>query len=258
MEVVVPHGHSQCSATSGRGRRCVEVFPTTYRDIKGVPVPIKMCQRHRDNANRHRKSPKGKASAAKNRKTDKYKKSVKEYTVSPKGRDHIKRTNLAQKTPTGRVKSCKASKRYYATEKGKASRKTHNAELSTQIAAKLCNLLSGRCDSSNTLKTFKVFATEKDAKDHFASTFQSWMHWDNRGKLKSDTLPNTVWQIGHRIAVAHYDHSVDEDVRRCWNGSNLFAQCARQNSEWKEALQPASVLADLKAIWPTSWNGQLP
>jgi len=254
----VPDGHTRCSAINGNKRRCVHVFPTTYRDVKGVPVPLKRCQNHRNIANRHRRSDKGKASAAKVRKTDGYKKSVREYKASPKGLAHDERTKLASKTPIGRKKACAASKRYCATEKGKANRDAHNAKLSTQIASKMSDLLSGVRDASQTLKELKLFATEQEATAHFELTFEPWMNWSNRGKLASDTLPNTVWQIGHRIAVAQYDHSIKEDVRRCWSRRNLFAQCARQNSEWKERLQPASVLVGLKDIWPTSWNGQLP
>jgi len=227
----VPDGHTRCSAINGNKRRCVHVFPTTYRDVKGVPVLP------------------GAAPAARARTGVRQREPV----VS-----HDERTKLASKTPIGRKKACAASKRYCATEKGKANRDAHNAKLSTQIASKMSDLLSGVRDASQTLKELKLFATEQEATAHFELTFEPWMNWSNRGKLASDTLPNTVWQIGHRIAVAQYDHSIKEDVRRCWSRRNLFAQCARQNSEWKERLQPASVLVGLKDIWPTSWNGQLP
>ena len=224
VEVEVPEGYTRCSRMNGGGR-CKRVFPTTYRDVKGEQVPYASCEQHRASANRFRTSDKGREVGAKCRKTEGYKRAHAE---------HMK------------------------TDKAKATQKRISGEVHHQIAIRVSAIVSGRRVISETLKGSEIFLTRKEAQDHFESTFEPWMNWKNKGRLKSDTKPNTVWQIGHRIPIAAYDSNIAEDITRCWNKKNLFAQCARENNQLRAKLPNEAVLLSLQSIWPTSWNNQLP
>ena len=96
-----------------------------------------------------------------------------------------------------------------------------------------------------------IFSDNSDAREHFQSTFLPWMNWSNQGKRLQDTLPNTAWQIGHRVPKVWYRHDDDDEVKKCWSRANLFAQCAveNHNAADRNILSQAQWLA-LKAIWP--------
>jgi len=62
------------------------------------------------------------------------------------------------------------------------------------------------------------------------------------------------WNIGHRIARDHFDPNNDEDMLRCWNPDNIFAQWGDENLKAKTKLPSEAELLKLKHCWPTAWE----
>jgi len=53
--------------------------------------------------------------------------------------------------------------------------------------------------------------------------------------------------IGHRIPLSKYNANDEDDFRRCWTKANLFAQCAKENNDNRDAMPPDHVLQPLKS-----------
>jgi len=250
-----PPGCTRCSANNSRSWRCPVIFPTEYRNVKGVDVVVKTCPKHRAKYLAHSKTPKGRASAARFRKTDKFKKSHDEHTASDKAKATLNNWN---QSPAGKASNSKKQKRYGSTEAGKVKRHGYARQLSAQMSSRMNNLVNGTAKKSKLLKMYSEFKNEAQVKEHMSSTFEPWMNFSNHGRLLSDTKPKTVWQVGHRIPIAAYDYSDEEDIRRCWKRVNLFAQCARENATLKKRLPSKEILLSLRHIWPVAWKDQLP
>ena len=83
------------------------------------------------------------------------------------------------------------------------------------------------------------------------------MTWSNYGLHRAGNSYKKLWQIGHRIPCSLYDVTDDDEVKKCMNPLNLFAQCSRENNEnsaKNSAIPKGAELLKLKAIWPKCWN----
>ena len=207
---------------------CKVLFPTTFRMLKSQQVPLKNCPSCRKRAvervTRHAQTPKGQSGR---------KKLMQEYRVAGKMRE--------------------AMARYYKSPKGRAMQKKDNSKVSKQMQSRICRQIRNHGYSSATLARTTEFVNNQAMRDHFESTFESWMNWSNYGRQKSRHPYKTTWQYGHRIPCAAYDFSNPEDVRRCYSKANIFAQCARENHEAGSKLPDNKTLASLESVWPTGW-----
>ena len=67
-----------------------------------------------------------------------------------------------------------------------------------------------------------------------------------------------MWHVGHRIARSMYNHADENDVIRCWNPRNLFAQWQTENFAAGVKLPNDAALLALKDLWPTAWKDNHP
>lgn len=153
-----------------------------------------------------------------------------------------------------RTKKKIASHKYNQSPKGIAQRK----KMIKRIGVKICGMLDGSKSTSASVADFTGWTSNDEIVAHFESTMESWMNWENHGVRKVGDPPQTVWHIGHIIPKAAYDCTDIDDIRRCWQPCNLFAQDAHENQENHTKLPPQDQLLKLQAIWPASWNGTIP
>ena len=205
------------------------------------------------NIKRHRATQKGKATmmrtAAKYRSTEKGKTYRKQYRNSEEGRAAAKRYDNSKKGQATKM-------RFRKSEKGRALVKRRNSTPMARLSVSLHGMVRGVHECPVTFPRLGIFSDNSDAREHFQSTFLPWMNWSNQGQRLKDTLPNTVWQIGHRIPRAWYRHEDIGEIKKCWSRANLFAQCAVENIDAadRNILSQAQWLA-LKAIWPKQCAG---
>lgn len=289
-EPVVSPGHIRCTRTNVTTNwRCCNVF-VPEEGAKGT-----RCQKCRGNNSQYKKSDKGraaqrkhdakpsetlrksifkkteagKASEKKYKRSDVGKKTNKKYATSEKGRAVFSRASEKWKNSEHgkrKRKEYKASdvgkknnKKYKESNKGRASQKKYKSKLGTRIADKIGKQIRGvRPDFSGTLLSYTDFTTEEDIRKHFRlSMDHSWMTFENRAAYVSGMPYKTVWHIGHRIPRSAYGENED-DIRKCWQKANLFAQDGRENVELNDKLPARDVLMALRHIWPSSWHNQLP
>ncbi len=61
----------------------------------------------------------------------------------------------------------------------------------------------------------------------FACQFTKYLNWDNFG---------TIWQFEHVIPVIYFDHSIEEELKLCWNFINIRVD-ALENGKNKAPLE---------------------
>lgn len=61
------------------------------------------------------------------------------------------------------------------------------------------------------------------------SQFKRGMSWNNHG---------AIWHIDHKVGIAKFNHTDPEEVKRCWNYSNLRPLWARENIQNKHNKGP--------------------
>ena len=103
------------------------------------------------------------------------------------------------------------------------------------------------------------FASNEEAMAHFEERFDpSWMSWENQGRHVKGNAYKATWNIGHALPRKIFDQSDEEDLRRCWSPDNLFPQCARQNTELRDALiYTDDELLEMRHLWPVGANDDL-
>ena len=199
---------------------------------------------------------KGKNKIQRRNASDNGKASQERYLRSDKGKAKLKRKRTSE---NGKASQKRRSKRYFKTEKGKALLKRMRARISFKIGTKvnaMCH--NGNIHSVSALKATGC-ASNAELRAHFESTFEPWMNWRNHGVKKAGGNSGT-WQIGHRLARAFYADSNPEDILRCWNTANLFAQDADENHRLKVKMPDDAVLERLRALdlLPCAWGGIVP
>ena len=103
------------------------------------------------------------------------------------------------------------------------------------------------------------FASNEEAMAHFEERFDpSWMSWENQGRHVKGNAYKATWNIGHALPRKIFDQSDEEDLRRCWSPDNLFPQCARQNTELRDALiYTDDELLEMRHLWPVGAKDDL-
>ena len=215
------------------------------------------CQAVVEKGNKkYKKTDKGKAKIQRSNASDNGKASQERYLQSDKGKAKLKRKRTSE---NGKASQKRRLERYLKTEKGKAMVKRRNDKLSHKILSKIWGMCHDGGIQSVTALQATGCASNEELRSHFESTFEPWMHWGNQGKHKAGGN-SEAWQIGHRLARAFYNHSNPEDILRCWNTANIFAQDADENHRLKVKMPDDTTLERLRALnlLPCAWNGIVP
>jgi len=102
------------------------------------------------------------------------------------------------------------------------------------------------------------FQSNEEARAHFESKFEPWMTWENRGAHAKENGYDQVWNIGHWLPRAIFDPTNEDDLRRCWHPDNLFPQCAKKNTEYRDVLiYTDEELLERRHLWPVGANDDL-
>lgn len=223
----------------------------------------KTCQRCRDLNKRYKSSEKGETTKKRWIKSEKKRAADKRYSATEKVKVR-KRAYSKQYFATEKGKRTQA--KYRATEKFKANMrryrssekgKAHNAKRMSQLTRSLHQMVRGVHPNPQSFRSLGLFGDNADAEAFFELTkTEDWMKTAPWGACTATTLPQTVLQIGHRIPKAWYRHDDDGEIKKCWSRTNLFAQCAVENTKanHRNILSQAQWLA-LKAIWPKQCAG---
>lgn len=247
-------GMTRCN-WGGKKWRCGKLFPTELRDLKGVMVPFKICPHHRALARKNAKIPSAVENRKRNKLTPKGKASQAAYRSSDKRKAVLKKFS-------GTVKQKVSAKKYYTSEKGRSNQKKNFSKwyskmkvndpakyLMFSLRKKLYKVAKLGIQSQ-TLSSLTDLDGPSLVRNHFEELFDDGMSWNNYG----DGLGK--WHIGHRIPVACFDGKNNEDVRRCFAKDNLFPQWSSENHQASVSL-PVN-LNELVHVFPAKWNGQVP
>jgi len=151
-----------------------------------------------------------------------------------------------EQSERGKAMLSEASRRHYEKKK---------SDPAWALDHKLCTLvrfgLKKRFDSQ-TVRECTEFGSADDVFAHISLHLQAGMTMQNHGRGVDK------WHIGHRIARAMYDHSILDDVKRCWSKANIRPQWEPENLHMSIRLPCDQELIELRSYWPTSWNDQLP
>lgn len=102
----------------------------------------------------------------------------------------------------------------------------------------------------------KTQITRKEFIAHIESLFSPGMSWENYGYKEGGY--NGGWDVDHRIPKTEYDHSNDEDTRRCWSLSNLTPMWHLENLKKTNKILSSECKKVGEEFWPLSWGGELP
>ncbi len=257
------HGDSpeyvQCSNKHFHRPRCTNTFP------KGR---FKQCADCREKARLYgldyRKSESGKAATDRFKNSEKgvahYKRTIesaktehsksvrKAYRDSDAGREAGKRGwKKWAKTPGGKKTIAKVSKRRH-----KKVMADPGLKMMARVTSAMSTMVSGSVSKYWRVTATSTLGTPSEVRAHFEQTFDTGMNFSNHGNGDGQ------WNIGHRIAKAMFDPSNEEDMKRCWNPANLFAQWRKQNIGMGVKLPSTEKLLELRHLWPVAWNNVLP
>ena len=199
---------------------------------------------------------------------------------------HAERREMRRNDPELHAHDLQLAAAYRCSAAGKASRlrwllnpkrlmcnaryrKTHRAELKAKqdewnhspmglLARALCKMVKGEHWDPQSFPALGSFASNEEAMAHFEDRFEPWMSWENQGAHVKGNAYNDTWNIGHGLPRKIFDPSNEEDLRRCWSPYNLFPQCARQNTELRDALiYTDKELEEMRHLWPVAANNDL-
>lgn len=228
--------------------QCFRMFPASHNR--------KMCPHHRAVANKKNGTEKSREWCRKHNATEKRKESRRTWNKSAAGIASNKKYRDSSKYQ-------ESTRAYWTSEAGKATFKRASKKITSQLTIALHHMVTDRHRNSmmptkGGLRGRGLFVDNEDAKSFFASTFESWMSHENHGRYKKGDAYKTRWNIGHRLPVAIFDRSNDDDINKCFNRANLFAQCARENIELKDRLVLTDhQLLELRRYWPAKANDDL-
>jgi hypothetical protein len=157
-------------------------------------------------------------------------------------------------------KKLEANARYRANHRAelKAKQKIWNHSPMGLLARALCKMVKGTHWDPQSFPKLGSFATNEEARAHFEERFEPWMSWENQGAHVKGNAYDATWNIGHALPRKIFDESNEEDLRRCWSPDNLFPQCARQNTELRDALiYTDAELLEMRHLWPVGANDDL-
>jgi hypothetical protein len=162
--------------------------------------------------------------------TEAYAIAVSKYDKTPKGRAKVKRANAATM-----ANPAKKLRKYLSTRVGDQLR----------ARGRGC-----RRRQSGALLSYTEFGDSEDVLNHFAAQFTDGMEANNYG---------VAWEVDHRIPCKWYDHSDDDDVRRCWAKANLAPLPPATNNAKRITIPDDATLMQIgTAHWPKAWGGKAP
>lgn len=244
--------------------KCNQEKPIERFIAKRTTKVCKLCDRCRDLSD-------ARCKRYKEKNPEKLFQMQKAWKNTEKGLSYIKRQYEANKTIEKRAHLAHLARDWRKSDKGllyqqsaslKASKRRQwdktktdpGAKLKSYIQVALCDAIDDRRDDfSSKIERYTEFTSNEDVKRFFSSQFEPGMSWDNHS--------HQGWNIGHKIAKAHYDMSNEEDVRRCWKKDNLFPQWAtgpNGNCALRTKFPRYEELLNLRDCWPTNWNDVLP
>ena len=191
----------------------------------------------------------------------------KEWRKKPKGLAWIKR-NRESETVQASIKKHRESEysKQYDVEYWKKDevkqrraqkyREDQDGRLLSRIGSKMSTMAKGMRNFSLNVCNVSGFANAADLRAHLQSTTE----------LDIDTMP---FHIDHKIPKICYrltfedgellDRSVDgENMQRCWNRKNLAAVTPEFNMGKHTSLPCDEELLQIREIWPSHWNNELP
>ena len=258
--VVVPEGHTRCSRVNGKRNDnvfvCQHVFPNEWKIVKDQSVSVKLCPQHRAKGRNDMAKPTAIVNKAVRNKTPKYvkkrRKQHNEYAKTDKSKKKRKEWNDVS------PKYRQILRRRHAKMMADPGKRA--MEL---LRIKMWKMMRGV--ESATVSSRTQFGSSEVLCAHLESTFpeDGSMTFGNAGRkgvdlTEDDRKHRRWWELGHRIARAHYNGTINEDMQRCWTAANIFAQWSIENNQLKTKLPPSSMLLKLRSYWPTAWNDTLP
>jgi hypothetical protein len=81
------------------------------------------------------------------------------------------------------------------------------------LRSRLCAAVKGGKKSAKTMTYLSC--TLNEFKIHLESQFQEGMSWNNYGNKEG------CWSIDHRLPCSSFDHSDEEQIKKCWHYSNM-------------------------------------
>jgi hypothetical protein len=128
------------------------------------------------------------------------------------------------------------------------------------LSASLRKMVAGDHWDPVSFSKLGSFQSNEEARAHFESFFEAsgWMTWENRGAHQKGNGYDQVWNIGHWLPRAIFNYTNEADLRRCWHPDNLFPQCAKANTEYRDVLiYTDEELLERRHLWPVSANDDL-
>ena len=258
--VVVPEGHTRCSKVNGKRNGnvfvCQHVFPNEWKIVKDQSVLVKLCPMHRKKTRDEAAQPAAISKKMARNKTPMYVKKRNEQQLAYAKVEKVKK----------RVKKWHdESPKYRAMLKRREAKKMADPGKRAMHYLGVKMLRMARGVESATVRAKTQFGSSDVLRAHLESTFpeDGSMTFGNAGSkgvdlTEDDRKNGRWWELGHRIARAHYNGAIKEDMKRCWTATNIFAQWHIENNQLRANLPPSSVLLKLRPYWPTAWNDELP
>ena len=214
----------QCTRKGGKGGPCPNTFPASD--------PRKQCPDCREYFRQHYQKHKASRLA-----------SMKKWYSKPEV--HSRRMTNQQV--------------YRKSEHGNKSMQKSNRKPIVRLGITLHKMVSGTHPHPVSLVSLGCFQDNDDARGHMESTFEPWMNFANQGPYRVGDAYHTKWNIGHRLPKAIFDSLNCDDLAKCFDRRNLYAQCARENVEYSNKL----VLSDdelegLRSLWPAKAMNNMP
>lgn len=195
----------------------------------------------------------------------------KAWVKSAKGQQWLKRTNQMDSVAESKAlhkksELClKTAREYDGGDGGKACRERKRAKyqsesdyrLMLRISSKMSGMATSRRKSSTNVTDWSGFRNAEEVRQHL------------RESNPSVDIDGDNWHIDHTIARVWYMYAFngvdmvrtqvgDDDMRKCWNRENLQAMIAKENMSKSYKLPDDATLNNLRHLWPSHWNGELP
>ena len=110
-----------------------------------------------------------------------------------------------------------------------------NYKISSSISRRIRKTLKSNKNSQNWEKI--VGYTIEELKNHLEKQFESWMNWNNYGKVSR--YPKVTWQIDHIRPVHTFNirSLTDTELKECWKLSNLRPLDSYENNRREKRIK---------------------
>ena len=134
-------------------------------------------------------------------------------------------------------------KDYKKSDKAKAShnkyeRNRRRNDPSFRLRKDISRIIRRAITKNGLIKTDSVVKylsnSIQELKEHLEKQFEPWMTWENQGRYisktwKDDDSTTWTWQIDHIVPQSQFDFSKDEEIKKCWDLSNLRPYSSKLN-----------------------------